>query len=152
MAKFCNTCGKEIADDAQFCNSCGAKTGEPETTRSSDPGPASSWAGQTATEAFSPEDISANKVVAGLAYLLFFLPLIVCPDSRFGRFHANQGLVLLIVSFAGSIVLSLIPFVGVVLVPIFSLAVFVFAIMGLVNGLNGKAKELPLIGTYKILK
>ena len=38
------------------------------------------------------------KVMSALAYLwiLFFLPLVVCPDSKFGRYHANQGLVLLL--------------------------------------------------------
>ena len=46
---------------------------------------------------YSFEDIEKNKVVAALAYIIFFLPLMVCPESPFGKFHANQGLVLLIV-------------------------------------------------------
>lgn len=101
---------------------------------------------------FTPEDIEKNKVVSGLAYIIFFLPLIVCQESPFGRFHANQGLLLLIASVAGGIVLSIIPVIGWILLPIFSLAVFILAIMGLINTLNGKAKELPVIGKYKILK
>ncbi len=32
------------------------------------------------------------------------------------------------------------------------LALFVFAIMGIVNAINGKAKELPLVGGFQILK
>lgn len=101
---------------------------------------------------FAQEDIEKNKVMAGLAYIIFFLPLLACPDSKFAKYHANQGLVLLIVSFAGSIILSLIPIIGWLLLPVFTVVVLIFAIIGLVNGLGGKAKELPIIGKYKILK
>ncbi len=58
---------------------------------------------------------------------------------------------LLIVSALGSIVLAIIPIIGWILSPIFGLGVLVLAIMGLVNGLNGQAKELPLIGKWQIL-
>lgn len=105
---------------------------------------------------FTQEDIEDNKVMAALAYILFFLPLIVCPESAYGKFHANQGLVLLIVSVAGSIVLgiisAIIPFIGWIAQLIFSLAVLAFAILGIVNALNGKANKLPLIGEITILK
>ena len=45
-------------------------------------------------------DIENNKIISGLSYLgiLFFLPLVAAPNSRFGKFHANQSLVLLISS------------------------------------------------------
>lgn len=147
MAKLCSKCGKEIAEDATFCNYCGEKVSDNSNTQ---------WANFNAqtsrsTEAYSTEDIQANKVWAGLAYFLFFLPLIICPESRYGRYHANQGLVLLIVSALGSIVLAIIPIIGWLLSPIFGVAVLVLAIMGLVNGLNGQAKELPLIGKWQIL-
>jgi uncharacterized membrane protein len=152
MAKYCSSCGKEIADDIQFCNHCGAKIAAGSTNNQ--------WGnfnfrptGATgASEAFSAEDINANKVVAGLAYFLFFLPMIVCPESRYGRFHANQGLVLLIISVVGSIILGIIPVIGWLLLPIFSIAVVVYAIIGLINGLNGQSKELPFIGRWQILK
>lgn len=99
-----------------------------------------------------PADIEQNKTMAGLAYLIFFLPLIACPDSKFGRYHANQALLLVILGLGGSIILSMIPIIGWVLLPIFGLFVFVLAIMGLINGFSGKVKELPLIGKYRILK
>lgn len=102
--------------------------------------------------AFDQEDIEKNKVMAGLAYLIFFLPLLACPDSRFGKYHANQGLVLFIASVAGTIILSIIPIIGWILLPLFSIAIFVFVILGLINGIQGKAKELPLIGKFKLLK
>lgn len=94
---------------------------------------------------------TSRPTKSGLAYFLFFLPLIICPESRYARYHANQGLVLLIVSALGSIVLAIIPIIGWILSPIFGLGVLVLAILGLVNGLNGQAKELPLIGKWQIL-
>jgi uncharacterized membrane protein len=107
---------------------------------------------QQAEVLFSAEDIEKNKVISALAYILFFLPLVVCPESSFGKFHANQGLLLLIVGFAGSIVLGIIPVIGWIILPLFSLIVFIFGIMGLIGALNGKAKELPIIGKYRIMK
>lgn len=107
---------------------------------------------QDNTALFSPEDIEKNKVVSALAYIIFFLPLIICSDSPFGKYHANQGLLLLLVSIAGNIILGIIPIIGWVLIPLFSLAVLVFAILGIVNAAGGKAKELPLFGKFRIIK
>lgn len=101
---------------------------------------------------FIAEDIEKNKVISALAYIIFFLPLIVCADSPFGKFHANQGLLLLITGVGGSIILSFIPIVGWILLPLLSLAIFILAILGLINTINGKAKELPVIGKYRIIK
>ncbi|NLB17438.1 MAG: hypothetical protein GX825_01580 [Syntrophomonadaceae bacterium] len=98
-----------------------------------------------------PADIEKNKVIAGLAYLLFFMPLLVCPDSKYGKFHANQGLMLLIFGFGGSLILSLIPVIGWIILPFYSIAVFVFAVIGIINGLGGKVKELPLIGKARLI-
>lgn len=102
--------------------------------------------------AFEQADIDSNKTMAGLAYLIFFLPLLVCPQSKYARFHANQALLLFIVAFAGSIILSIIPIIGWLLIPLFTLAIFILAIMGLINGFTGKVKRLPIFGKYDILK
>lgn len=40
---------------------------------------------------FEAEDIEKNKVLSAVAYLLFFIPLLAAPDSKYGKFHANQG-------------------------------------------------------------
>ena len=115
------------------------------------------------TGSYEEEDIRQNKTMAGLAYILFFLPLIACKDSKFGRFHANQGLLLLILSIAGSIVISMVStilatitwrmfgFIS-ILYSVYGLLIFAQAIYGLVNGFNGKAKELPIIGKFRIIK
>lgn len=103
-------------------------------------------------EDYDPEDIEKNKTMAGLSYIIFFLPLLVCPDSKYGKFHANQALLLLIVSVIGNIVLGFIPVIGWMLLPVYAVAILIMGIMGLVNGFGGKVKQLPLIGKYTIIK
>jgi uncharacterized membrane protein len=103
-------------------------------------------------EMFDAADVEKNKTMAGLAYLLFFLPLISCPESRYAKFHANQGLLLLIFSIGGSFVLGLIPVLGWFLLLFYPIVMLIFGIMGLVNGFQGKAKRLPLFGKINIIK
>ena len=106
----------------------------------------------TYEQSYDKEDVEKNKTMAGLAYLLFFLPLIICPDSAFGRFHANQGLILTIVAVVGNMILSAIFLIGWILLPVFNIFMLVLLVMGLMNGLNGKAKKLPVIGKFTIIK
>ena len=172
MAINCQSCGKSLNDNAQFCDGCGASInaaaagqaqGGPPPGQNQTPPPGGPPPGQNQNpppggqmppeqEVFSQEDIEKNKVMAALAYFLFFLPLVACPESRFGKYHANQGLLLLIVGFGGSIILGIIPIIGWILLPFFYIAVAVFAIMGLLNGLKGVAKPLPLFGKFVIIK
>jgi len=107
---------------------------------------------QENTGNFEQTDIDNNKTMAGLAYLIFFLPLLVCPQSNYAKFHANQSLLLLIFAIVGNIILSIIPIIGWILMPVFVLAVFVLCIMGMINGFTGKAKRLPVFGKFDILK
>jgi uncharacterized membrane protein len=93
-----------------------------------------------------------NKVIAALAYVVFFLPLLMCRDDEFAMYHANQGLLLLIFGWAGNFILSIIPIIGWMLIPLFSLVVFVFFILGVINALKNEKKPLPFIGNFEILK
>ncbi len=102
-----------------------------------------------------PNDVAKNKTMAILAYFIFFLPLITdAKDSQFAKFHANQGLLLVIASFAMmaiDIVLAFIPIVGWFASIGLHIAIFVFWIMGLVNASNGQMKELPVIGSIHLI-
>ena len=112
------------------------------------------------TDEMDEKDIQDNKIMAVLAYLswLVLIPLFAAKDSKFARFHCNQGLVLAICEIVVSIVLgilSAIPFLGFIfsiILALFSLVCFIFSILGIINAVNGRAKELPLIGSYKLLK
>ena len=121
--------------------------------------------GADRTSEFDAQDIEQNKGISALAYLgiLFFLPLVACPGSKFGKFHANQGLLLFIVMITGNIagsiisaVFHIIPFigglVGTLIHSAIGIVILIFLIVGLVNTLNGRAKELPVIGGIELLK
>lgn len=109
-------------------------------------------AGQGHVKSFPAEDIEKGKTMAGLSYLIFFLPLVVCPESKYGRFHANQALLLLLASIAGNIVLGIIPVIGWVLLPIYAIVILAFVVIGMLNGFGGKAKQLPVIGKFTLIK
>lgn len=115
----------------------------------------------TTTE-FSKQDIEGNKVMAILAYfgILVLVPILAAKESKFARFHANQGLILFIAGIAVWLVVSIITSVLTWrlywLISIIStvawLLLLVLAIIGIVNAAGGKAKELPVIGSFKLLK
>lgn len=107
---------------------------------------------QDSTSEFDPQDIEKTKTIAALSYIIFFLPLLTNPESKFGKFHANQSLVLLLTCIIGNLVLGIIPIIGWIIMPLFGIAVFILFVIGLLNGLNGKAKELPLIGKISLIK
>ena len=89
---YCSNCGVENNEEAKFCNKC------------------INVAGNTP----AVKEVEDNKVIFILAYLgiLFFLPLVACPNSKVGRFHANQGLLLFILSVAGQIVLGILSLIA----------------------------------------
>lgn len=108
-------------------------------------------AGPAAAPAIDPSDISANKVMAILAYIgiLVLIPLFAAKESKFARFHTNQGLILFICNIVIYLI-SLIP--GLKAIGwILSVAALVFAIIGIIGAAKGETKELPLIGKYRII-
>jgi len=117
------------------------------------------------TNQFDGQDIKRNNVLCVLSYLnvLLVIPIILQPDSPYVRFNTNQGLLLLLLEVAGSIVLSivtaiisLIPILGAIISWIlwlaFSVLILLFAIRGILSVLKGTAKELPFIGHIRILR
>ena len=112
------------------------------------------------TAEYDPNDIEQNKVMALLAYLsiLVLIPIFAAPRSKFARFHVNQGIVLAIAEVIASIlagILTSIPFIGWLFGIVFGLidlAAFILAVLGILNAVNGKAKELPFIGKFRLLK
>lgn len=91
-----------------------------------------------------------NVLMALLCYLwiLVLIPLMTeAKNDPFVKFHIKQGLVLLIASL-GSVVLSMIPILGWMLLPFYSLGILILAIIGVINAINGKEQPLPLIGQY----
>lgn len=118
------------------------------------------------TSYYSRSDIEGNKLMAVLSYLgiLVLIPILAAKDSPFAKFHATQGLNLLIVSVAWSIVSGIIGAIlgaiGVTFLSVLwsiitwlvSIVIFLTMLIGIINAAQGKAKELPIIGGFRILK
>ena len=79
------------------------------------------------------------------------LPILIEPQSKFVRFHVNQGL-LLIISYIIGCICMIIPILGWIAGGIWTIFNLVFMIMGIVHACNGEAKELPIIGKFRIIK
>lgn len=97
-------------------------------------------------------DAADNKVMGILGYVLFLIPMLAAPKSTFAKYHANQGLLLLILAIAVNVIGGLVPLLGFILVPIGSLVVLVLFVMGIINASNGVMKPLPLIGNFTLIK
>ena len=189
--KFCKQCGNQLEDAARFCAACGTACEQPEAQQAA--------SGQTApqpdffdnavnkvknlnntpdeTATHDPADIQNNKAMGILAYigLLVFIPAFAVKNSRFAKFHANQGLNLLILEGAYGIVHFLLTLLLGVVFPLRYTSLFVVTrgavygiltgllsvlwlvpiglmVLGIINAATGKAKELPIIGKIKLLK
>ena len=156
---FCNKCGNQLPDGANNCPNCGAPAGYAQQNTQNFVNNMMNTADTTSQ--FDPQDINDNKGMSVLAYIgfLFLVPLLACPNSKFARYHTNQGLVLFLLEFALGVVtgiLGIIPIAGLIIGGLLSavggIFTLVLMIMGIINAAQGQAKELPLIGKITLLK
>jgi uncharacterized membrane protein len=151
---FCQKCGSPMDDNVKFCPKCGAQTAEAQQAQAT--------------------DAQANKVMAILSYIIFFIPLLTGDHKKspFVKFHVNQGTVLAIVGIGYSIVSGILRAIvkapvsvygystGVYYTPgwlstilwLISLPIAAACIYGIYNAATGKQKELPVIGKFRIIK
>ena len=90
-----------------------------------------------------------NKLMGILSYVgvLCLIPLLTKKDNTFVFFHAKEGMVLFIAEVITALIAA-IPLLGWVVAPIISIIWLILAIIGIVNVLDGKEKELPILGKY----
>ena len=163
---YCTKCGAEIEENAKFCSSCGSPVGNTENANNQGASKVNEFINDftntaDTTSQFTQDDISKNKGMGILAYLsiLVLIPIFAAKDSKFARFHANQGLLLLIASIATSLIsnivgilnLSLFGVIFSIFFGLVDLLILALAIIGIVNAAQGKAKDLPIIGNIRIL-
>lgn len=93
---------------------------------------------------------SDNSLLMGiLAYIgiLVLIPLFVAKGNTFVQFHVRQGLVLfvieIIVYVVGEMMWGLYPILSLV-----NLAMLVLSIIGIINVVQKKEAELPLLGQF----
>lgn len=188
---FCQKCGTQLLDDAKFCSSCGTQFGGAQSGQSyqADKGYQSGQSYQTGQSyqadqgyqsgqsyqsyqqpvmqgQMSPEaDAQQNKAMAIIAYFIFFIPLLAAKESRFARYHANQGLTLLIFGFGLGVLSGILSVVAVavlsfgllsiigLLMTLLSFGLLALGIIGIVNAAQGKMKPMPVIGSlFSIIK
>lgn len=91
-----------------------------------------------------------DKIMLILAYILPFIPFFTVKDSDYVKWHANQGMALLItciVCIVGSIVIGFIPVIGCIAAPLFSVLITVACVMGIINALKPARWEIPLVAS-----
>ena len=118
------------------------------------------------TSYFSRSDIKSNRLMAVLSYLsvLVLIPVFAAKNSPYARFHASQGVNLLILSVLWAIVSGIIGAIvgaiGAVVLSVLwgivfwviTIALVLMMVIGILGALQGRARELPLIGDVRILK
>lgn len=95
-------------------------------------------------------------LVSAWSYILFFLPFLCYRENKFARFHANQGLLVLLFSLLAYVVSIGLYFVwiplGIVFIPVTFLCSLLYIILGIINASDGRVEPLPVIGKITIIK
>lgn len=156
--KYCPKCGAQMEDNALFCPNCGNNAqpnGSPNQApvyAAPEPDPFDH------TEEFDAKDISENKVLCMLVYLMgaigIIYALLTGKDSKYVAFHVRQALKFEVVTILLGIVMALlfwtiiVPIVGGVCLAI----VLVLKVICFFQICSGKAKEPAIIRSLGFLK
>ena len=149
----CRFCGQAMSPTHNHCPACGRSVDAPHGDY---------------TPYFTKRDRDRHHITAALSYLAFLvlIPLIFARRSHYARFHANQGLVLTIISLSYSLVTRIfVTFLDILFggiyaaIPMTLSSIFNFGsifflillILGISNAAKGRAKELPLIGRIRFI-
>ncbi len=151
---YCTNCGHEIPEGACTCGACGAPVGSNAGFTQSTPFTDST----DHTAEFTSKDISDNKVIAMLIYLVPFVGILIAllsqTTSNYVAFHLRQALKLMVVEALLGIILALLFWT--VIVPILVAICFcittVLRFIAFFQICKGDAKELPLISSLGFLK
>lgn len=119
------------------------------------------------TSDFDNNDIERHCIIAIVSYIpfLFFVPMLIKPRSGYLRFHGIQGLTMFLVGIfleflnilLNAIISSvLVGIVGsvltIIITVIINMCILLLISTGIANSVKGIARELPIIGKYKLLK
>ncbi len=114
---------------------------------------------------YSEKDINEGKPLAAVGYVpicclpLFLVPMLAAKENAYAQYHARQGAVLYILALAGGIASWVFAFVcgmighglgcvGGIVQFGFGAVILVVMVLGIINALQGQAKELPVIGQF----
>ncbi len=98
------------------------------------------------TEHKSPDH---NMFMAILAYIgpLVIISYLVSKDDHFVKFHIKQGLALFVIEVIAWLIMSIFPMIW-ILWKIVHFGTVILSIVGIIYAIQGKEKELPLVGNW----
>ena len=139
--KFCTKCGTQCEDNAVACPNCGEKMVVSGVTDH--------------TAEFNAKDISDNKVVAMLPYLLGVVGLIVAillaNTSEYVRFHVRTALKFTVVQ-ALLVFVNISPFLGWLVYIVCTIIIVVLKLIAFFQVCKGQAKDPAIISSLGFLK
>lgn len=93
-------------------------------------------------------DPKTRGIVAYLTLIGWLIALITNnPKDEQSSFHLRQMLGIMLLGMAGSMV-GVIPFLGLIVVPVVMIAAFVLWVIGLISAIEGSRKPVPFLGEY----
>lgn len=162
--KFCPNCGNQLNDDAAFCPFCGTNTGNPNAGAAANgqipvyAPPVPAYDPYDHTAEFDPKDVSDNKVISMLVYLMgivgVIIALLASRESPYAGFHVRQSLKFTVVEILVGIITAVLCWT--IIVPIAAAVVYVILlvlkIIAFFSICSGKAKEPAIIRSLGFLK
>lgn len=154
--KICPKCNAQCDDGAAFCTVCGQSFASAQQTPPPSYAPAYDPYDHTAE--FDPKDVSANKVIAMLTYLMgaigIIIALLVGNASPYTAFHVRQALKFTVAEILLGIVTVLLcwTFIVPIAAGILYIVLFVLKIICFFQICGGKAKEPAIIRDLKFLR
>ena len=147
--KYCPNCHLTYDDTVNVCGQCGANLQNMPQPQQVFTNP------NDHTAEFSAEDISQNKVLAMVPYLLgifgIIISLLASGTSPYAAFHVKQALKIYVVQVI-SVVLCIIPILGWIVAGIWSIISLVITVICFIQVCKGEAKEPAIICNFKFLK
>ncbi len=147
--KVCHQCKLSFPDNANYCPQCNSQL----QYIQAQPQPIVDPRDHTAF--FDAKDISENKIMAMLPYLMggagVIIALLAANTSAYAGFHVRQALKIQITMIL-SLIFAIIPVLGWLAVGVWSIITLVLIIMGFFDVCNGKAKEPAIISSFGFLK
>lgn len=187
----CPKCNKDVKSTDKFCSSCGEALKKKKSTKKNE-----STINQDeifnkigdnlekildtedTTKNYTKKDVEDNKGLSILSYLgpLALVPYFYNKNSKYVKYHATQGMNLLVIWIVYSIVSALLymikftksceHFLGGIItncvkvtpwwiklpVDIVGLILFAISVIGIVYAITGKAKKLPIVDKVNIFK
>ncbi len=169
--KTCIHCNNQAEDTAVFCCHCGTPFVTEDNAQNTYTPPQQTYYQSTTppyaqpifdpydhTAEFDAKDISENKVVSMLVYLMgaigIIIALLASNNSPYVSFHVRQALKFTVVEILATVGMVLLFWTGIVIIAyaIFMCALFIIKIVCFFQICGGKAKEPAIIRGLDFLK